>query len=227
MGALLGASFCAGVSCSELEEFGGQLRKRDFVRPRLGRVGLLSNQGFHDVAKRLIRMECFEDLKIPLTVICTDLDNGQPAAFSSGPLLNPVVGSCLAAGFFDPVLHEEKYLVDGGYTEPVPISYAPIDYVVIAIDAMVRPDWPIGHDRIRRQWMLFNGKLLYLQILKSFDCVLYRLSEEKLRGMQGIHIVPALGQMKFMDFGSGAAAIRAGEAAVLGMLPEIEKAIQG
>lgn len=64
----------------------------------------------------------FEDCKIPLTVTAVDLETGKVVLLDKGPLLPAVIASTSIPGVFEPVLLNEKYLVDGGLLEDCPIS---------------------------------------------------------------------------------------------------------
>lgn len=64
----------------------------------------------------------FEDCKIPLTVTAVDLETGKVVLLDKGPLMPAVRASTSIPGVFEPVLLDEKYLVDGGLLEDCPIS---------------------------------------------------------------------------------------------------------
>lgn len=64
----------------------------------------------------------FEDCKIPLTVTAVDLETGKIVLLDKGPLAPAVRASTSIPGIFEPVLMDEKYLVDGGLLEDCPVS---------------------------------------------------------------------------------------------------------
>ena len=77
------------------------------------------------------------------------------------PIDPPVVGSCLTAGVFTPVHHEGRYLVDGGYTDPVPVTAATDNSIVVAVDPSAIADWALDLEP-RHSWKNIAkvGKLL-------------------------------------------------------------------
>ncbi len=88
------------------------------------RFGLSQGNSIHQMLLRDLNSSCFEDLKIPLYVVATDLCTGELCVFGSGPLVPAVVASCSIPIVFVPVQHEGRILVDGGVVDPVPVRVA-------------------------------------------------------------------------------------------------------
>jgi len=65
----------------------------DFMRPTLPREGLLQISGILKILKSSLRAKKFSELKIPLFVAATDLNNGKAVYFSDGDLFDPVIAS--------------------------------------------------------------------------------------------------------------------------------------
>ena len=63
----------------------------------------------------------FEELKIPLYVSATDLNNGKSEYFSSGDLFDPVIASASIPVLFQPVRINNIYYVDGGVLDNLPL----------------------------------------------------------------------------------------------------------
>src|SRR5262249_55484719 len=69
----------------------------------------------------LLKVHTFEQMKMPLAVVASDLSTGQPVVFQqSGDVCLPVRASCSYPGLFKPVLYKGKFLVDGGVTMELP-----------------------------------------------------------------------------------------------------------
>ncbi len=66
----------------------------------------------------------FEDLRVPLLAVATDLDAGRPAVFRTGPLTPALLASTAIPGLFPPVCIEDRVYMDGGIVDNVPISAA-------------------------------------------------------------------------------------------------------
>ena len=197
MGAILGAAFCSGVPLPSLVSKAVRLRSTQFFRPSLFCQALSSHRAMWSIVENLVPASNFEDLRVPLTVVCTDLQKGVPVAFSAGPLVPAVVGSSILAGLFEPVVHEGRFLVDGGCTDPVPVRHAPEGCVNLVVDPSNLPDrpLPLTTKRTIRHAVKFN--YARQQAFKSIDILIYRLGQERNCGCSGIYVVPDLGDMAF------------------------------
>ncbi|HEY9199073.1 MAG TPA: patatin-like phospholipase family protein [Gammaproteobacteria bacterium] len=63
-----------------------------------------------------------EELRHAFGAVATDLANGQEVWFREGSIYRAVRASIALPGLFTPVKHEERWLVDGGLVNPVPVS---------------------------------------------------------------------------------------------------------
>jgi NTE family protein len=78
----------------------------------------------------------FSDLKIPLMVVATDLETGKKVVLKSGSILHALRATMSIPGLFAPVKVKDRWLVDGGLVDPVPVGVARAleADVVIAVD---------------------------------------------------------------------------------------------
>ena len=78
----------------------------------------------------------FSDLKIPLMMVATDLTTGKKVVLKSGNILNALRATMSIPGLFAPVKVKDRWLVDGGLVDPVPVGVARAleADVVIAVD---------------------------------------------------------------------------------------------
>jgi NTE family protein len=78
----------------------------------------------------------FSDLKIPLLMVATDLASGKKVVLKSGSILNALRATMSIPGLFAPVKVKDRWLVDGGLVDPVPVGVARAleADVVIAVD---------------------------------------------------------------------------------------------
>lgn len=91
----------------------------------------LIRPGILDGDKKLSRLFCmhsdkkrFEELEIPLKVVAADMHSGDLVIFDSGDLLKALRASMSYPGLFSPVRHKNRWLVDGGVLDPVPVGVA-------------------------------------------------------------------------------------------------------
>ncbi len=78
----------------------------------------------------------FEDLKIPLKMVATDLETGDKVVLDSGDLFTALRATMSMPGLFAPIRVKGRWLVDGGLVDPVPVGLARAmgADVVIAVD---------------------------------------------------------------------------------------------
>jgi NTE family protein len=129
MGGLLGAVFAAGYPAQEAEDYAlKRARKREIgklVDLRLSNRGLLKGARIYNVLTEILGPEAdFKDLKIPLAVVATDKRTGREVVLCEGRLADAVRATISLPGVFQPVIHEDVTLVDGGILNNVPTSVA-------------------------------------------------------------------------------------------------------
>ncbi|MCP4118598.1 MAG: patatin [Desulfobacteraceae bacterium] len=78
----------------------------------------------------------FSDLNIPVMMVATDLDTGDKVVLKSGELIKALRATMSFPGLFAPVKIKERWLVDGGLVDPVPVGIARATEadIVIAVD---------------------------------------------------------------------------------------------
>jgi len=120
VGSILGAAYASGLSVDRIAAVCRNIRFKDFARWKISKMGLASNERMSELIGSCLRAERFEDLKIPMAVVTTDLSTGEPVVFTRGPLVDPIRASCAFPGLFEPVHIGDRCLCDGGLTAPVP-----------------------------------------------------------------------------------------------------------
>jgi len=120
-GALVGVLYADGYSPKEILGLMNSGSRLDFMRPALPREGLLQLGGIVKILKASLRAKTFEELKIPLFVSATDLNNGKAVYFSKGELIEPVIASASIPVLFQPVIINNICYVDGGVLDNLPL----------------------------------------------------------------------------------------------------------
>ena len=124
VGSILGAAYASGAPLSRIIATCRTIRFRDIARWRVSRLGLASNHRLGDLIEHVFESCRFEDLKIPLAVVATDLASGEPVVFTQGNLSEAICASCAFPGLFEPVQIGTRCLADGGLVAPVPTRAA-------------------------------------------------------------------------------------------------------
>ncbi|MFL3007919.1 MAG: patatin-like phospholipase family protein [Candidatus Neomarinimicrobiota bacterium] len=88
----------------------------------LNRISIVSKDRLKKAISYLMPCENFNELKIPLKIISTDLNSGHDIITTSGDLVEAVVQSSSIPGFVEPTMNKDKIIVDGGVGMPIPTS---------------------------------------------------------------------------------------------------------
>jgi NTE family protein len=89
-------------------------------------------------AQALTGITTFEQLRVPLAVVATDLNAGKPAVFRSGELTPALLASTAIPGLFPTVRIGDREHFDGGVVDNTPLNIAVADGAkeVLAISLM-------------------------------------------------------------------------------------------
>jgi len=120
-GALAGVLYADGYSPKEILKLMNTGSRLDFMRPAMPREGLLQINGIIKILKAHLKATTFNELKIPLYVTATDMNNGKAVYFSEGNLLDPVIASASIPVVFQPVKINDISYVDGGVLDNLPL----------------------------------------------------------------------------------------------------------
>jgi len=124
MGALVGAAYCSGV-LDRLEDFARNITPLSMARmidPDLRAGGLVAGNAVVRALEALDLRVTFADLVRPFIAVTTDLYRGRELWLRDGALLPAVRASIAIPGIFTPVRHDNRWLMDGGMSNPVPVS---------------------------------------------------------------------------------------------------------
>jgi NTE family protein len=127
MGAFVGGFYAAGVSVREMEELAG-IVDRTFVAkmlsPTLSSSGFVDGDRIREYLKASIGELNIEQLKIPFAAVATDFETGEEVVLDSGPVVEAIMASIAIPALFKPVLRQNRFLIDGGFVNPLPVSIA-------------------------------------------------------------------------------------------------------
>jgi NTE family protein len=124
VGSILGAAYASGAPLAQIMATCRTLKFRDIARWHVSRLGLATNHRLADLMDRVFVSQTFENLKIPMAVVATNLNSGEAVVFTEGNMIDPIRASCAFPGIFEPVEIGTRWLVDGGLIAPVPTHAA-------------------------------------------------------------------------------------------------------
>ncbi len=150
MGAIIGASYCAGLSVDELKAIAARTGWRSVSRPLFSAGGLVTFTKMERWIEDNIGEFDVRDLAIPFAAVSSDLVTGERVIMWRGRLCTAIRASCSVPGFVPPVEIDGRLLVDGGITDNIPADVARMlgaDYVIgvdIFMPALRRFLGPLG-----------------------------------------------------------------------------------
>ncbi|MGA8429089.1 MAG: patatin-like phospholipase family protein [Candidatus Sulfotelmatobacter sp.] len=212
VGALIGAAYCSGLCCEELEQVAHAVRFTTFARWTLSRYGFASNDRMVSFLARTLKVKTFEELRIPLGVSATDFNTGEGVVFHSGPLIDPIRASCAYPGMFLPVEIRGRYLVDGMLSHPVP----------------TRPLREMGADRVlavhlKGTWAKGGAPRHLFDVIGQSFAIAQDAMSSLWRGAADLIIEPDVAGFAYDDFKRADDLMHVGEVAMREALPAVRK----
>lgn len=122
-GAIAATFYAAGVAPREVLRLFQSVNVVRLTRPVFGQRGLLGLDAVEQLLARHLGPGLqFEDLRLPLTLVATDLVAGETVYFNQGPLLPPLLASSAVPIIYRPVEYQGRLLVDGGLLNNLPVE---------------------------------------------------------------------------------------------------------
>jgi NTE family protein len=213
VGALIAASYCAGVPLEEMERIGAVTTFADFGRWTPSWLGLATNQRMEKYFARFTPIKTFEELRTPLAIATTDINAGVSVYYSHGPILPPIRASCAYPGLFLPIQYDGRTLVDGFLTSPVPVEGA----LLLGADIVIAVYLEAGSLAQPRT---------FTDVLSRAFTIVQRHSDLAWRTQADVVIEPDVKPFVWDDFSKTPQMVAAGEAAALAALPQIRAALR-
>ncbi len=214
VGALIGACYCAGVSLDEMQQIATTTSFADFGRWTPSWLGLATNQRMERYLARFTPAKTFEELTTPLAIAATDINAGITVYYTRGPLGPPLRGSCAYPGLFVPIQFENRTLVDGFLTAPVPVEGT----LLLGADVVIAVYLEAGS--------LENPRTAADIISRSFT-IIQRHADLAWRQQADVIVEPDVKPFVWDDFTRTNDLIAVGEAATVAVLPQIRELLGG
>lgn len=123
IGALVGAVYVSG----QLDAFAEWVRKLTF-RDVIGFLdvsftgGVVKGERLFSFFSEHHQNPDIESLDMRFATVATDMRLGREVWIEKGPVLDAARASCALPGLFSPVKHNDRWMLDGGLVNPVPVS---------------------------------------------------------------------------------------------------------
>jgi len=180
----------------------------------LNRISIIKKERLKKAISFLIPCNRFEDLKIPLKIVSTDLNSGNDIISSSGDLIEAIVQSCSIPGFVEPTKINSSLIVDGGVSMPVPIlalkNYCDFSLAIDISNYNLKP----------------MKKINIIEILKRSEKITSLRLKSKLSKKADFLIRPDTFGLHWSDFGKFDELIESGKIVAKSNIKKLELAIE-
>ncbi len=211
-GAFAGASYAAGLSPDQIEAAALKLRWTDLGKMTVSRLGIFNSERMETYLKNLLPVSKFEQTRMPLGIVATDLQAGKMVVFTEGDIPLAVRASCAIPCYFLPVTVNGRMMVDGGLVGHLPgaVARGMGADIVIAVD-------------VNSQGIPIPPPTNVFSIMSQSLSIMGRSSVEYLYQDADLVIHPRVGDFAPDDMGNIAALIKTGEEAARRTMPAIRK----
>lgn len=147
---LVACAYASGNMQKLKEKYFSITRKEilEFFEPTF-KGGIFSLERVDLAMDDLVNVENLEELRIPITLVASDIIEGKEVHITMGNVMRAIKASCAFPGLFEPVVWGDKVLIDGGLFSIVPIEAA----------KSMGPDLVLGIDMYTRRNLFENSFL--------------------------------------------------------------------
>jgi len=210
VGALIAAAYASGTSLEAMAKQGSATRFRDFGRWTLSRMGMASNQPLEEFLHRFTTASNFSQMRIPLSIVATDLLTGESVHFTRGEISPALRASCAYPGLFLPVEHQDHFLVDGFLTEQVPAPAVRELGAEMVISVHLEPG------------LLDSKPRNTIEVISRSFSIIQTVANQPWRGVTDVLIEPDVHHVLWDEFVKTPQLIAAGADACYAALPKIK-----
>ena len=211
-GSIVGSLYASGMSPDRLELEAEILGKTDLVDLTLSSSGFIKGEKLQNYINYKVGNRPIQQFPIKFAAVATDFESGKAVAFNRGNVGQAVRASASIPNVFQPTLIGGRRYVDGGLSQPVPVSAAKKQGAnfIIAVDISARPVKNVN-------------KSFFSYLDQTFNVMSIPLLQHEL-GQANVVIKPKVLEMGSIGgFDQKQRAIQLGEEAARAALPEIKR----
>jgi NTE family protein len=251
MGGLIAGMYASGMKPEEIESKFLELTKLkvfSVFRPAPRRSGFIDERRLERFVKGFVEDIDMRDLKIAFRSPSIDVETGERVVIDKGPLYQAITASMTYPILFAPMEYEGRYLLDGGFIDPLPVDIVRelgAEFVIASMpfpggdERLARISERMLSDEAKRLGHITEGKIrvpnnnhrhkppnlanIYMQassILEN-EVLLLQLQKEK----PDILIIPDVEDLRPLEFYRARDAIPRGEEATREAIPKLRAAI--
>lgn len=210
-GSVVAAAYASGARADDIARVASSMRFSDVARWSLCRMGFMGSERMKRFLERLLKTYRFEEMRLPLGVVATDLCTGEPVSFrDTGDVFVPIRASCSYPGLFRPVHAGDRLLVDGAMSVEIPAFLAR----------------ELGATHVVSVWLpappCRRPPANVFQVVRRCFQIMQGRSESGWRRESDLIITPDLKSVEWNGFEAGRELLNAGDEAALAALPAIQ-----
>ena len=256
IGALVGGLWAAGYNSQQLEEIAAQFRPKlslfKLVDPTVfPKFGILAGGQVTRLLRRYLGNKTFRDLKVPIKITACDYTRREVVILEEGSLVQAIRASVSIPAIFTPVRVNNRWLIDGGVMDPVPVDILTQLGVhkVIAVNTLPSPEdihrrhqelaqererlrrevkakgWPsMLAFALRRRWWRWIDSNIFDVIMHTMQGMEYILAEQGC-AQADVALHPTLPRVNWFEFYSVDELLQRGEAETEAHLAAIKKLV--
>ncbi|MBA7675303.1 hypothetical protein ES703_83533 [subsurface metagenome] len=229
IGAIIGAFYTAGKDIGEIKDTILSLTRRrmlSLVDPTLPRTGFIKGKRIKHWLRSIIGDIDFEDLKIPFACTATDITTGEEVVIKQGSVVEGVRASASIPVIFTPAKWQDRYLVDGGLVDPVPVRVLREMGAEFVIAVNVNP-YMADRTQEASKEQIENAKAphIFSIIMRTLNIMEYRVAISGLK-QADVTITPKVGHILPGNFHRARECILRGQRAARHAIPEIRKQLE-
>lgn len=230
MGAVIAALYSAEPNAKKLEKDSLEIEWKKIFDYTFPRSGLIRGERIEKIIRDKLNNIDFKDLKIPLFITAYDLEERQEVIFTRGNVAKAVRASISIPGIFVPVEINNKILVDGGITDPIPtevLKQAGADIIIaVNVDCIKEKKPLLNQEAVDKKGSKSLPNIIE-NTSKSFQILTSEACRADLKGRKADFVINInLEKIGTMDFKKGADAIKEGEKSARKSLEHIKKLTQ-
>ena len=198
-----------------LAEMGRRARRGVFNTLMITKTALVNEKTAASSYAFLLDDLKVEQTRLPFAAVALDLVSGEPVVLDRGRLREVIAASCAMPGVLNPVKLEGRLLVDGGWTETVPIRAA----------RQLGADFVIAVD-VGDALSAFEAPRNALDVIARADSMARNaLNKEQLKNADVV-LSPQNGVTHWADFSTTTQAIARGEEEVDRQIDVLQRALK-
>jgi NTE family protein len=210
-GSVVASCYASGRTPDEIEEIAAGMKFRDVARWTVDWLGVLDSHRMEPFLRKAMKTDRFENMRIPLAVVASDIHTGAPAVFKRyGDAVAPVRASCSYPGLFKPVQLGDRMLVDG----------------MVSMEVPAKPLFDMGATHVVSVYLPADDECvdplnLVAVVNRCFQLMSARMESEWRRYSDAV-IVPRVGNIGWDSFDHVKLGIASGQTAAEAVIPEIQ-----